>query len=79
MIELVEYIVSSLVDDGDYIVEQRNTDEGCDIVITISKKDIGKIIGKQGKIAKAIRTIVKSASAKSSNKYSVIIEEKNED
>jgi len=79
MIELVEYIVSALVEDGDYIVEQRNSDDSCDIVITIAKKDIGKIIGKQGRIAKAIRTLVKSASAKSSIKYSVIIEEKNED
>lgn len=79
MIELVEYIVSALVEDGDYIVEQRNNDDSCDIVITIAKKDIGKIIGKQGRIAKAIRTLVKSASSKSSVKYNVIIEEKNED
>ena len=78
MIELVEYLVSSLVPDGDYTVEQRDGNGASDIVITISKNDIGKIIGKQGKIARAIRTIVKSAGRRSSVKYNVVIEEKNE-
>lgn len=78
MIELVEYLVSSLVPDGDYTVEMRDGVNANDIVVTIAKKDIGKVIGKQGRIAKAIRTLVKSASAKSNVKYNVIIEEKNE-
>lgn len=78
MIELVEYLVSSLVPDGDYTVEMRDGVNANDIVVTIAKKDIGKVIGKQGRIAKAIRTLVKSASAKSNAKYNVVIEEKNE-
>jgi len=78
MIELVEYLVSSLVPDGDYTVEQRDGNNANDIVITIAKKDIGKIIGKQGRIAKAIRTLVKSASSKSNVRYNVVIEEKDE-
>lgn len=78
MIELVEYLVSSLVPDGDYTVEMRDGVNANDIVVTIAKKDIGKVIGKQGRIAKAIRTLVKSASAKSNLKYNVVIEEKNE-
>lgn len=78
MIELVEYLVSSLVPDGDYIVEERDGKDSTDIVVTIAKSDMGKIIGKQGRIAKAIRTIVKSASGKSSTKYNVVIEEKAE-
>ncbi len=78
MIELVEYLVASLVPDGDYTVEMRDGASSSDIVVTIAKKDIGKIIGKQGRIAKAIRTIVKSASGKSNVKYNVLIEEKNE-
>ena len=68
MIELVEYLVSSLVPDGDYTVEMRDGVNANDIVVTIAKKDIGKVIGKQGRIAKAIRTLVKSASAKSNVK-----------
>ena len=78
MIELVEYLVCSLVPDGDYTVEQRDGNNANDIVITIAKKDIGKIIGKQGRIAKAIRTLVKSASSKSNVRYNVVIEEKDE-
>ena len=78
MMELVEYLVSSLVPDGDYTVEQRDGNNANDIVITIAKKDIGKIIGKQGRIAKAIRTLVKSASSKSNVRYNVVIEEKDE-
>ncbi len=52
MIELVEYLVSSLVPDGDYTVEQRDANNANDIVITIAKKDIGKIIGKQAELQK---------------------------
>jgi len=76
MIELVEYLVSALVPEGDYTVEQRDGNNGTDIVGSISKNDIGKVIGKQGKIARAIRTLVKSASGKA--RYNVVIEEKNE-
>ena len=78
MIELVEYLVASLVPDGDYTVEMREDVSTVDIVVTIAKKDIGKVIGKQGRIAKAIRTLVKAASAKSSVRYNVVIEEKDE-
>ena len=78
MIELVEYLVASLVPDGDSTVEQRDGNGASDIVVTIAKKEIGKVIGKQGRIAKAIRTLVKSASAKSGAKYNVVIEEKDE-
>lgn len=78
MIELVEYLVSSLVPDGDYTVEMIEGANANDIIVTIAKKDIGKVIGKQGRIAKAIRTLVKYASAKSNVKYNVVIEEKNE-
>ncbi len=76
MLELVEYLVEKLVPEGDYSVELRENGEESDIVIVISKKDIGKIIGKQGKIAKAIRTLVKAASGRSSVRYNVVIEEK---
>ena len=74
MIELVEYLVSSLVPDGDYTVEQRDANNANDIVITIAKKDIGKIIGKQGRIAKAIRTIMRAGAAKSGIKTAVEID-----
>lgn len=77
MVELVKYIVSELVGkDKNFEVELKVADNEYDeIIITIPSEDIGKVIGKQGKIAKAIRTIVKSASVKEGKKYNVIINE----
>ena len=75
MLELVEYLVGKLVPEGDYSVELRENGDEADIVIIAAKKDIGKIIGKQGKIARAIRVLVKAASAKSATRYNVVIEE----
>ncbi|HIU21087.1 MAG TPA: KH domain-containing protein [Candidatus Limadaptatus stercorigallinarum] len=76
MLELVEYLIGKLVPEGDYSIEMRENGDEAEIVVIAAKKDIGKIIGKQGKIAKAIRTLVKAASAKSSVRYSVVIEER---
>lgn len=74
MVELVEYIVSKLVPSGDYHIELRENADESDIVIVIAKDDIGKIIGKQGRIAKSIRTLVKAAGGRA--RYNVVIEEK---
>lgn len=77
MKELVKYIVDTLTDGADIDVEYSET-KPTDIVITASKEDIGKVIGKQGRIAKSIRTIVKAASAKQGARkyYTVSIVEK---
>lgn len=59
MEELIKYIISHLTDEPDKVLVVR---EGDNINVTVPKSDMGKIIGRQGRIAKAIRTIVKSAS-----------------
>ena len=79
MVELVEYLVGKLASEGSWSVELLENGEESDIVVRVSGKDIGKVIGKQGKIAKAIRTLVKATSAKSPTRYNVVIEEINED
>ena len=76
MVELVEYLVANLVPGGDNEIELRENGDESDIVIVIAKKDIGKVIGKSGRIAKSIRTLVKAASAKGAVKYNVVIEER---
>ena len=76
MVELVEYLVANLVPGGDYEIELRENGDESDIVIVIAKKDIGKVIGKSGRIAKSIRTLVKAASAKGAVNYNVVIEER---
>ena len=73
MKELVEFIVKSLVDNPEkLVITTEEEGEVLKIFIKADENDIGKIIGKQGKIAKAIRTIVRSAAIKLGKK--VIIE-----
>ena len=74
MVELVRYIASQFAQDQDNLkVSLEEKEEGNIIVVTASAEDMGRIIGKQGRIAMAIRTIVKSASAKEDKKYFVEI------
>jgi len=70
MIELVRYIVEHLVDNPDKIVI---TQDGEIIKITVDKPDMGKIIGKQGNIARSIKTIVRSAAIKQNLRIQVEI------
>ncbi|MBS6477340.1 MAG: KH domain-containing protein [Firmicutes bacterium] len=71
MTELVTFMVKSLVDKKD-AVEVTLADDGV-INVKVDKDDIGKVIGKDGRIAKAIRTIVKAAANKQQAKYTVVI------
>ncbi|MBO4848448.1 MAG: KH domain-containing protein [Clostridia bacterium] len=74
MAELVEYIAKNLVDDPDSVkVVSKQGEDAVVIELTVAKDDMGKVIGKQGRIAKAIRTVVRAASVKSETKYIVEI------
>ena len=74
MDELVLFIARSLVDQPDAVkVEMREEDDAFVIELTVDPSDVGKVIGKQGRIAKAIRTIVKAASVDAQKKYVVDI------
>lgn len=75
MQELVKTIVNELVDDASK-VEVVIDEENFVINIYAEKSEIGRIIGKQGRVAKAIRAIVKSAGMKQNKKYTVEINEK---
>ena len=73
MKELVEVIAKSLVDDPSaVVVEEKKKDEEIHLELHVAKEDMGKVIGKQGRIARAIRTVVKSAASKDDKK--VIVE-----
>ena len=64
--ELVEYIAKSLVDDPSAVVVNMIEGEKSTILeLKVSEGDIGKVIGKHGRIAKAIRTILSASSTKS--------------
>ena len=64
--ELVEYIAKSLVDDPSGVVVNMIEGEKSTILeLKVSEGDIGKVIGKHGRIAKAVRTILSASSTKS--------------
>lgn len=63
--ELVEYIAKSLVDDpGGVVVNMIEGEKSTILELKVSEGDIGKVIGKHGRIAKAIRTILSASSTK---------------
>ena len=77
MVELVKYMVSELVEDKE-AVEVTLAEDGETVNVKVAKGDMGRIIGKEGRIVKAIRTIVKAVSAKGEIKYSVSVLESEE-
>lgn len=76
MKELVEVIAKSLVDNPDEVVVTETEEAKAIIVkLTVAPSDMGKVIGKQGRIAKAIRSVVKAAASKIDKKVIVDIED----
>lgn len=74
MAELVEYIAKSLVDNPEEIsVNIIESPKSVIIELRAAEEDMGKIIGKQGRIAKAIRTVVKAAAIKENKRVVVEI------
>ncbi len=72
--ELVKFIAMSLVDKPEEVkVEEKQGEKATTIELHVAPEDMGKVIGKQGRIAKAIRTVVKAASIKENKKYIVEI------
>ena len=74
MKELVEVIAKSLVDYPDEVqVTETENDKAVVLELKVAQSDMGKVIGKQGRIAKAIRSVVKAAAAKEDKKVIVDI------
>ncbi|MCE5234683.1 MAG: KH domain-containing protein [Clostridiaceae bacterium] len=72
--ELVRFIAMNLVDKPDEVkVVEKEGENAVVIELSVAPEDMGKVIGKQGRIAKAIRTVVKAASVKENRKYIVEI------
>lgn len=76
MLELVTYIVEQLVDDKSAINVTSEEVDGVEVItIRVAEGDIGKVIGKQGKIAMSIRTLAKAVGIKNGKRYSIEIED----
>jgi len=78
MRDLVEYLAKSLVNHPEDVELYETTSDGTSILqLKVAKEDLGRIIGKQGRTAKSIRTLVNAAASVSSRKVVLeILEEK---
>lgn len=76
MQELLLYIAKNLVDDADAVsVDVKENDRFIDCKLTVDKGDLGKVIGRNGKIAAAIRTVARAYGRKQNKKVNVKIDE----
>ena len=74
MKELVEVIAKALVDNPDeVVVTEKGSGKNITVELHVAADDMGKVIGKQGRIAMAIRSVVKAASSKENIKVDVEI------
>ncbi|MBP3416816.1 MAG: KH domain-containing protein [Spirochaetaceae bacterium] len=72
--DLIEYIAKSLVDDpGAVSVTEAEGEKSTILELRVAEEDIGKVIGKYGRIAKALRTVLSASSNKSGKRYSLEI------
>ncbi len=74
MRELVEYIAKSIVNaPDDVVVTEEESEEGMTIKLQVADDDKGRVIGKQGRIAEAIRTLIRVKAAKAGTRASLEI------
>lgn len=79
MKELIEFLAKSLVNHPEEVMVTERTEGDTTIFeLKVAPDDMGKVIGKQGKIAKAIRTLVRAVSTKDSRRVNVEIIDRNE-
>ncbi len=72
--DLIEYIAKSLVDDPNAVsVTETEGERGPVLQLSVAQSDIGKVIGKYGRIAKALRTVLSAYSSKDGRRYSLEI------
>ena len=79
MLELIKFVVGSFAENPNAATYDV-TDDGknVSVIVTLDPEDMGKVIGRQGKIAKALRTLVRAGSVKENKKYNIEIKERGE-
>jgi predicted RNA-binding protein YlqC (UPF0109 family) len=69
MIELLDFLARRLVDDPDAVKIETEEREGTLVLLLhVAKDDVGKVIGRQGRIARALRTVVRASAARSDHR-----------
>lgn len=72
MKEVLELIVKSLVSNPDTVqISENVTNNSIELKVKVAKDDMGKVIGKQGRLAKSIRTVIKSLAGKENKKVEI--------
>jgi predicted RNA-binding protein YlqC (UPF0109 family) len=78
MKELVRYLAESLVTNPDAVEIKESENDGASVIeIKVAKEDLGRIIGKQGRTAKSIRTLLNAAASRENRRVSLEIVEEN--
>ena len=76
MKEILETIILSLVEDKSAVqIEEKSNEKTISFEVKVADKDMGKVIGKEGKVAKSIRTVMKAVAGKERKKVSIEFEE----
>lgn len=79
MLDLIKYVVGQFAEDKENVAyEVKEKERVIEVTVVLSSSDMGKVIGKQGKIAKALRTIVHAATPANGKRYVVEIRERDE-
>ena len=72
--DLLLFLARSLVDEPEKVeVSGQETESRVDLTLRVAQRDMGKVIGRQGRIVKAIRTVMKAASVKANKRVNVEI------
>ena len=78
MKELVQYLAKSLVSNPDAVEVKENENDGASVIeLRVAKEDLGRIIGKQGRTAKSIRTLLNAAASRDNRRFVLEIVEEN--
>jgi predicted RNA-binding protein YlqC (UPF0109 family) len=80
MIELIKYVINRFAEKPEEI-EYDIVEDGANVsvTVTLASSDMGKVIGRQGKIAKALRTLVRAGAQNENKKYNIEIKERGEE
>ncbi|MBQ4072796.1 MAG: KH domain-containing protein [Clostridia bacterium] len=74
--DFVDFLVKQIVDEESYDIVMLEDNDNVEIKVLVDKNKVARLIGKSGRLAKSIRTIVKAAAQNSDKRYDIYIEER---